>query len=447
MVKLIFFNTHFIMGRSMQKFTRLFFTGLIALLFLSSIVTTPTSAASLSGQSMSGVPIMDDPFASGQKTSHNPGTGSWTTNFDDPGPTGPEYGRWGCNTDPNTTGFCGFGDNNYRAAYQLDDSIISSICSAAKINSITVNSTVSGANKNQADTDGVWIYSSLDSGATVATVSSRNSGSPLVAPTPNNYTVRGYGIPPTHSTLATTSLPDNGELEYTLSGLNLTVTDLEDFTTYVWHEQSGGGSNYDLLTTVTTTAPEVDITYDDSECTRSSDLSAVKTIVGGSSSVSVGDEITFDIVIKNDGPDDATNVQSGDPVPEGLSYISSSASSGEYDPLTGIWTIPNLPNGATSTLSITLKVDSISDTGIENIVEITASDSDDPDSTTGNCDKGAELEDDCSVVKVAKKEAPIVPKTGTLVGAGIATMALIGMVILGARELINNHHAKASSEK
>jgi hypothetical protein len=45
-------------------------------------------------------------------------------------------------------------------------------------------------------------------------------------------------------------------------------------------------------------------------------------------------------------------VRVNDIIPAGLTYVSSTANYGSYNPNTGIWTIGNLPNGAVAQLDI-----------------------------------------------------------------------------------------------
>jgi len=67
------------------------------------------------------------------------------------------------------------------------------------------------------------------------------------------------------------------------------------------------------------------------------------------------DYVTFTVIVRNDGPDDATGVSLDDLLPAGLLWISDD-SSGTYDHTTGVWTIGNLANGASRTLQIVAQV-------------------------------------------------------------------------------------------
>ena len=85
------------------------------------------------------------------------------------------------------------------------------------------------------------------------------------------------------------------------------------------------------------------------------DLSVSKTV--NNTRPSIGDEITFELLVSNAGPDDATGVVLVDVLPAGFSYVSGSIAGGDIridtDPLgAGLnWTINSLPATATSLLS------------------------------------------------------------------------------------------------
>ncbi len=74
-------------------------------------------------------------------------------------------------------------------------------------------------------------------------------------------------------------------------------------------------------------------------------------------SVQNGENIVYTILASNMGPKDASGVTVTDVLPSGVEFISSSATIGSYDDITGVWTIGNLSNGANATLTITVKVD------------------------------------------------------------------------------------------
>ncbi|MFF1633257.1 hypothetical protein [Leifsonia sp. NPDC058248] len=78
----------------------------------------------------------------------------------------------------------------------------------------------------------------------------------------------------------------------------------------------------------------------------------------------VGDDVTFTVTATNNGPSVATNVVVTDQVPNygpdsRLVYVSSTPSSGTYNPATGARAIPSIPVGGSATLSIVATVRSI----------------------------------------------------------------------------------------
>lgn len=110
------------------------------------------------------------------------------------------------------------------------------------------------------------------------------------------------------------------------------------------------------------------------------DLSLTKSV--NKSSPLIGSNVTFEIIVTNNGPNDTTGVQVTDKLPSGYTYDSFTVSTGTYDPATGVWIIGNLVNGKFETLQVTAIVNP---TGIYlNSAEVSASDLPDPDSTPNN---------------------------------------------------------------
>ena len=113
----------------------------------------------------------------------------------------------------------------------------------------------------------------------------------------------------------------------------------------------------------------------------------------------VGETVTFTLVIENNGPSDATNIQVLDVVPSGFSYVSGTIAGGDLrndsDP-TGLglsWIINALPAGAS--VSLTYDAVVLPAGNYENYAEIYSADQPDSDSTPGN---GSSDEDDDDVV-------------------------------------------------
>ena len=73
------------------------------------------------------------------------------------------------------------------------------------------------------------------------------------------------------------------------------------------------------------------------------------------------DLITWTITVKNNGPDNAHDINVSDVIPQSLIWISDD-SQGKYNPQTGIWAINQLNNGASISLKIICKVNSTGNT-------------------------------------------------------------------------------------
>jgi large repetitive protein len=109
-----------------------------------------------------------------------------------------------------------------------------------------------------------------------------------------------------------------------------------------------------------------------------SDLSIAKSV--SNTNPLVEDDITFTIIVSNAGPSSATGVTVLDVLPDGLDFVSSSASQGSYDAGTGVWTVGTLTDGADATLEI---IANVATAGSKtNTAEILSADQ--PDPTPGN---------------------------------------------------------------
>ncbi|MEN2401440.1 hypothetical protein GKZ90_0016740, partial [Flavobacterium sp. MC2016-06] len=129
--------------------------------------------------------------------------------------------------------------------------------------------------------------------------------------------------------------------------------------------------------------------------TGSANLSLTKTIVGGNTSPGVGSNVSFEIIVTNNGPQDAAGVQITDLLPSGYTYNISTTSVGTYNAVSGVWNVGGLPNGASESLTINAKVNAAGN--YTNIAEVTASNLPDPNSTPNN---GVATEDDYASVVI-----------------------------------------------
>jgi len=183
------------------------------------------------------------------------------------------------------------------------------------------------------------------------------------------------GVRDTSFNMITVPLKTSGEmtLEFNedLCGL---APGLYDVTVEMGYQLSPSGPSY-LITDTAEDAVGV--------LGPQADLEVVKTV--DDASPAEGESVTFTIELENRGPDDATRVRVEDRLPAGLTYVSSTATHGSYNPSTGVWsgidTVPG-PLGRQNlyvALTITATVDE--GTGGDTMVNeavIDGADQDDP---------------------------------------------------------------------
>ena len=93
------------------------------------------------------------------------------------------------------------------------------------------------------------------------------------------------------------------------------------------------------------------------EVAQSADLFVKKYV--NNTSPDFGEIIKWSVVVSNNGPDIATNVQVNDLLDDGLIFVKSSSTKGNYDVKSGIWTIDSLVPETDETLNIYCKVNKI----------------------------------------------------------------------------------------
>lgn len=97
----------------------------------------------------------------------------------------------------------------------------------------------------------------------------------------------------------------------------------------------------------------------------------------------VGQEVSFYITVSNLGPSDAPGVEVRDLLPSGYTFVSASTASGNYDPLTGLWTLGgSLVDQGEETLTLVALVNNEGD--YFNTAEVVASQNLDPNSNPDN---------------------------------------------------------------
>ncbi|RYF24934.1 MAG: DUF11 domain-containing protein [Flavobacteriales bacterium] len=108
------------------------------------------------------------------------------------------------------------------------------------------------------------------------------------------------------------------------------------------------GNNFNLPTTVDATA------FFSKKTVGCADLMVTKTV--NNATPTIGNNLVFTIVAKNNGVVDASGITVTDLLPSGYTYVSATATSGTYNPVDGKWAIGNLANGISATLTITVTV-------------------------------------------------------------------------------------------
>ena len=146
-----------------------------------------------------------------------------------------------------------------------------------------------------------------------------------------------------------------------------------------------GTANIDGQADIVGTVGETNLVRDFANFSQA-DLSLAKAIDNATPNIS--DVVSFTIDLTNNGPDVATNVTVTDQLPDGVSFVSATATQGAYSDATGIWTVGNVNSGSTPQLVLRGRITSAGER--ENFAEVSASDQFDPNSTPGNGDQANE---------------------------------------------------------
>jgi uncharacterized repeat protein (TIGR01451 family) len=121
--------------------------------------------------------------------------------------------------------------------------------------------------------------------------------------------------------------------------------------------------------------------------TPSSNLVTVKTRTSATATPSVGNTVSYQIQVTNNGPSATTNVKLTDTLPAGLTAAGGNGvvSQGSYVAGTGLWTIGSLANGASATLALvgTVNIGQGGSTITNNTTAASTPDQPDP-TTTGD---------------------------------------------------------------
>jgi len=99
-------------------------------------------------------------------------------------------------------------------------------------------------------------------------------------------------------------------------------------------------------------------------CVKVADLIVSKTS-DTPDGTEIGDQVTYTIVVTNDGPDTAINTRVTDLLPAAVTFVSATPSVGAFNSATGVWTVGDLADGAVQSLQIVTTINAADETGTE----------------------------------------------------------------------------------
>jgi uncharacterized repeat protein (TIGR01451 family)/fimbrial isopeptide formation D2 family protein len=183
-------------------------------------------------------------------------------------------------------------------------------------------------------------------------------------------------------------------------------------TLTVYATVNGAAAMTNTATVTHVDEPQTDITNDTASATVTpphADLAVVKTV--NVVRPDLNDTDFFTVTLTNNGPDTATHVELTDLLPAGLGFASYTASQGTYDDTTGVWTVGQLLDKASATLTIHVTVNERND--FTNTATVTKSDQYDPN--PDNDTDSASLSTRVADIGVTKTVDNATPNVGTLV--------------------------------
>jgi uncharacterized repeat protein (TIGR01451 family) len=242
---------------------------------------------------------------------------------------------------------------------------------------------------NDSDTESTQVDPSVD-----LSLAKTDSADPATAGTDLTYTLVATNNGPSDASGVIVSDPlpagtnfvsaDNGGVEsggtvtWTLGALANGASSTLHVTVHVDAARTTG-----LTNTASVAGNETDTDSSDDTATEttavatSADLSITKT--DSADPATAGTDLTYTIMVTNDGPSDATGVVVTDPVPAGTTFVSSD-NGGSESSGTVTWALGALANGASSTMHVVVHVDAARTTGLSNTASV-AGNQTDPDSS------------------------------------------------------------------
>lgn len=117
------------------------------------------------------------------------------------------------------------------------------------------------------------------------------------------------------------------------------------------------------------------------------------------------ENVTYTVVLKNQGPAAATGIRVAAELPTGMVHTFSNATKGSYNLFFESWEIPTLAAGETATLTLTFFT-LVGDGNLPNFVQVTTASQDDIDSTPNNNPTTVPNEDDEAAVTIMANLQP-----------------------------------------
>ena len=236
-----------------------------------------------------------------------------------------------------------------------------------------------------------------------------------------DYTVTLSNDGGTTSNNIIVSAPNPNGTVFTRS--STTAGNYEQFTGEWSISSLAPGETAVLNLTLFTLVENVDITHVvtviaadelDSDFTNNSDFVTIQPFSNGGVATGIGnvdlelsistagttytqfENVPYEITLTNNGADAATNVFVNAPIPNGLAFVGSAATNGNYNYFFEQWSLDRLEAGQSATLTLTLYA-TANNVSLINFVEVFAVDQNDSDSTPGNGNNVSANEDDEAV--------------------------------------------------
>ena len=167
----------------------------------------------------------------------------------------------------------------------------------------------------------------------------------------------------------------------------------------------GGNTVTNITTAATGDQPDPTTAGDDLEeevvVENLADLVTEKTLISGNAAPTEGESVTFQIVVSNNGADQATGVSLVDQLPAGITFTGSSVTQGTYNAATGLWNIGTINDGADAIITLTGTVD-VGQGGntITNITTAATGDQIDPTTAGDDLEESVTVDNNADLVTV-----------------------------------------------